>query len=134
MHVTEKSLKNNPNMVEKQLKNTYVIHMFLRHILNDLNFISKLEANEKPSWVYSGSGSQPFHRQQYSVQASNSTVCPQKRYLQLCQLQGLNPSTKNRSNCWTLVQLNSIEDVARHIAVSARSELGSRTRVMRVLS
>jgi hypothetical protein len=57
MHVTEKSLKNNPNMVEKQLKNTYVIHMFLRHILNDLNFISKLEANEKPSWVYSGSGS-----------------------------------------------------------------------------
>jgi hypothetical protein len=51
MHVTENSLKNNPAMVEKQLKNTHVTYMFLRHILNDLNFISKLEASEKP-WLY----------------------------------------------------------------------------------
>lgn len=51
MHVAENSLKNNPDMVEKQLKNTYVTYMFLRHLLNDQNFISKLEANEKP-WLY----------------------------------------------------------------------------------
>lgn len=38
-------------MVEKQLKNTYVTYMFLRHLLNDQNFISKLEANEKP-WLH----------------------------------------------------------------------------------
>ncbi len=38
-------------MVEKQLKNIYVTYMFLRHLLNDQNFISKLEANEKP-WLY----------------------------------------------------------------------------------
>jgi hypothetical protein len=51
MHVTENSLKNNPHMVEKQLKNIYVTYMFLRHLLNDQNFISKLEANEKP-WLH----------------------------------------------------------------------------------
>ncbi len=59
MHVTENSLKENPEMVEKQLKNKYVTYMFFKtYWMTKILFQSwkQMKNLGYTSWVYSGSG------------------------------------------------------------------------------